>query len=362
MEHVDLRSKNITKVKSQLTELLVTSRKGSKLNRTIDDYLVANHSRKVFPRLRSPLGLLRYIGVKKNAPLWFVANLIERQFQIKWATRTGEPEEFNYYDVCGVDKSKAKMERRYLEYGPLNAYIKVQLYRYCKGNHIKDYTKTDLCPLVYFKTIEDNAKEWRVWNTSEGTFSKLPSPFNDHFQWIRKPVRDYIFKNASPVECSRESMTKALRKHSLYWVIVQNTDFKSCDVNLSDVGKTLVYVGKASKGIEERWIKDSKSHCSLMIKCLNNVLSMPRYQPEILKGIQLVQARLLLAKLRNENNEIKEEKPALFLVKTYDGKEAEKDLKCEEKFHINGKNIYGKNIINNVPWKPKDMAYGMNGR
>ena len=87
-------------------------------------------------------------------------------------------------------------------------------------------------------------------------------------------------------------------------------------MELDEISRTQVYVGKANNGIRGRWTKDKGNHCDMMKKCLDNVNDMETYDPSRLKGIQLVDARLALAKVRRE-------KTALFVMKTF-GDEVEK--------------------------------------
>ena len=314
--------------------------------RVIFNHLMPVRSR---PELKSPLDLANkeVAGIKKSARQWFVTNLIERQFQIKWATENGGPDEFNFYEFCNLAHGKTAN----LKYKPRNAHVKVQLYRYCSQNRTENYSQEQLCPPVYMQT----AQGWKTWDPVTRKFDA----FSNGFKWIQEPILDFI--TATAVEKNGDA--KALEEPTLYWAVVQDKDVKSGDhLKIKDIGKTQVYVGKANNGVKGRWLNDGESHCKMMKTCLNNVQNMRTYEPERLEGIQLVDARLLLAKLR-------EEKCALFVMKTYCGKEAEKNLKADEKNHINGikfkKKVRKYNIVPSEicpGWKPKSMAYGMNGR
>ena len=326
-----------------------------------------------WPTLKSPLDLANkeVVGIKQGAPHWFLKNLIERQFQIKWATKNGEPDEFNFYKFCDLErlkpvKSKNKHKEMtdgktaHLKYKPRNAHVKTQLYRHCSVNTKNDCSKEQLCPPVYMRTKE---KGWIKCNPVKKKFIRVTSQnikFSEHFSWIKEPIRNFISETA--VEIGDSVLENVLKKHTLYWAVVQDTDFQSGNLlKIKDIGETQVYVGKANNGVEGRWLKDNNSHCRMMKKCLDNVQIMATYQPKQLKDIQLVDARLLLAKLRSE-------KCALFVMKTY-CEDDKNDLEAHEKKHIDGLKIKSKNKkFNIVPakicrdWKPKYMAYGMNGR
>ena len=84
-----------------------------------------------------------------------------------------------------------------------------------------------------------------------------------------------------------------------------------------------MYVGKAENGIRARWLDERGSHCEAMKKCVDNARAMTTYDPLRLKGIELVEARLTLAKVRRD-------RCALFLVKTF-GDDVEKATIAHEK-------------------------------
>ena len=117
-----------------------------------------------WPKLKSSLDLANkeVVGIYNNAPQWFLKNLIERQFQIKWATESvdNEPDEYNFYKFCDLERLKPVETKNkhkemtddktaHLKYKPRNAHVKTQLYRHCSVNTKNDYSKEKLCPPVY---------------------------------------------------------------------------------------------------------------------------------------------------------------------------------------------------------------------
>ena len=84
-----------------------------------------------------------------------------------------------------------------------------------------------------------------------------------------------------------------------------------------------VFVGKAENGIRRAWIEDTGGHGDMMKRCADHVRSMTTYDPLRLKGMHLVDARLLLAKLRGD-------KCGVFLLKTF-GDDSEKATIAREK-------------------------------
>ena len=97
-----------------------------------------------------------------------------------------------------------------------------------------------------------------------------------------------------------------------------------------------------------------------MKKCLSVFRDVKTYNAELVSDVQLVDAVLLLEKLKKNENS------ALFLMQTFDGEE---ELRDAEKRNIDGKrspidrlNIIPYSELGLRPrWKPIDMAYGMNG-
>ncbi|CAB3993248.1 Hypothetical predicted protein [Paramuricea clavata] len=306
------------------------------------------------------------IGIKKQAPICFVTKLIEQQFSIQWDTDSvngvKEPEDFNFYTFCDVQKLKKARngndeqmggKTKHLKYDPRRAHVMVKLYRYCRANTIMEYSVKGLCPYVYIRT----RRGWNEWNPLGGT-NTFKSAEHSHFSWMNNHIYDYISSHA--IKIKENGIEKALKKHTLYWAVVQDGDFlPGTHLQLNVIGKTQVYVGKANNGINGRWLADANSHCKMMKICLGNVQEMTTYEPLRVHGIQLVDARILLAKLRGEQC-------ALFVMNTYN-KDAASVLEEDEKAHIKGE-LPGNGdenveLLTQCPdWKPKYMAYGMNGR
>ena len=84
-----------------------------------------------------------------------------------------------------------------------------------------------------------------------------------------------------------------------------------------------MFVGKAEGGIRRAWIDDNGSHGDMMKRCAEHVRSMTKYDPLRLKGMNLVDARLVLGKLRGD-------KCSIFLLKTF-GDDSEKAIIAREK-------------------------------
>ena len=96
-----------------------------------------------------------------------------------------------------------------------------------------------------------------------------------------------------------------------------------------------------------------------MKRCLSVFRDVKTYNAELVSDVQLVDAVLLLEKLKGNANS------ALFLMQTFDDKD---ELGVAEKRNIVGKTMSSDhyNIIPHKPlrlrsrWEPINMAYGMN--
>ncbi len=312
----------------------------------MDDYFIPVEDPSEFELLRSPLDLAKYL--KKPSKIWrqwLVKNIIEHQFDIRWKTPDGDPDDYTFYQFCNNENTTDL-----LRYKPRQAHVKATLYKECRRRNVNDLrkiTKENLCPTVYMRTTD----EWVSWRADEDEFNDIED-INTHLSWIDSSILTFITENADEQNNDDESVKKSLQKPTLYWAVLDDSDFKpGGKLKLKEIGRTQVYVGRATYGIQGRWTKDSKSHCKMMKKCLDNVCAMTRYDPLKLEGISLVDARLTLAKVRGE-------KTALFVIKTFDDAKA---LEEAEESHRKGETVDDKNIIPWEPkWEPKNMRYGMN--
>ncbi|XP_028409655.1 uncharacterized protein LOC114532367 [Dendronephthya gigantea] len=275
----------------------------------------------MLPTARSPLDLAKH--VKKSAPLWLVKNLLKYQFRIKWATKTGLPSCFSFYEFC-----EAQGNLKHLKYKPKKAQVRVELYHESlkrSGSEIQ-LGEEQLCPLVYIKTTSG----WKTWRADGGKIGEVRGI--EEFKWIHESVRNYILENAdemrgdSEEDQSRKEATnlqKALDKPALFWLVVNDEFQTGPSSQLREICHTQVFVGKADNGIRRAWIEDTGSHGDMMKRCAEHVRSMTTYDPLRLKGISLVDARLVLAKLRGD-------KCGVFLLKTF-GDDSEKAIITKEK-------------------------------
>ena len=262
-----------------------------------------------FEKALSPLDMAEYIN---DVSADLVKNLIQHQFKIKWDTPTGEPKNYTFHEFC----DKANATELFKSYNLRRAHVEATLYKECRRKNVVDLkaiTKRELCPKVYIRT----ANGWKTWNAATNTFANC----EDSSEWMNASIKTIIEENADGQTNDESKLKESLDKPTLYWAVVDDTDFKRGDkLKLEPIGRTQVYVGQAKRGIKGRWIADGRSHCEMMKKCLDNVCAMTTYDPLRLEEIQLVDARLTLAKVRGENT-------ALFVMKTFG---AARDVKKAE--------------------------------
>ena len=201
-------------------------------------------------------------------------------------------------------------------------------------------SKEQLCPTVYIKTNDG----WKTWQAHDDEFSHVKD-INVDLSWIDPHILEFITQNADVQRGdSIDSLKNSLKKPTLYWAVLKDGDFiPGQNLKLESISQTQVYVGKANNGIRGRWTKDKGNHCEMMKKCLDRACAMTTYDPLRLEGIQLVDARLALAKVRQvteptpdlfPRQKPQEEKTALFVIKTF-GDDVEKaDLKLRASYNV----------------------------
>ena len=333
-EKVDLTNQNSLVVSQELYQLL----KNDDNKLPLSHYFVSSVSpnpvsppvswEQMLQTARSPLDMAEYL--KKDAPQWLVKKMIEHQFDIKWKTTTGEPDDYTFYQFCAkAEKTTKPKDFDFFKYIPRQAHVKATLYKECRRrsvNDLRSISKEKLCPIVYIRV----AHGWIAWAgdkyelDGETVYDINETDINENVSWIHQSILKFIKENADE---QVENLKNILAKPTLYWAVLNDRDFMSGGkLKLKPIGQTQVYVGKANNGIQGRWIKDKDNHCATMKKCLDNVCGMTTYDPSILEGIQLVDARLTLAKVRGERT-------ALFVIKTF-GDDVEKAQIVQQKAEV----------------------------
>jgi hypothetical protein len=271
------------------------------INKAIKNKVLAEGNKK--EKASSPLDMAEHIN---DPPAKSVKKLFENQNKIEWNTKTRQPVDCTFYDFCNT-----KNTNKFFTYKLRRAHTKVTLFEECMRKdvvHLQAITKRELCPKVYIKTVNG----WKTWDAVTNTTANREK---DSFEWMDKSIMAFIEENADVQEDDVSTLKECLKKPTLYWAVLHDSDFKPSDKQkLEPTGKTQVYVGRAVRGIQRRWITDDTT---MITKCLDNMCAMPTYDPSGLEGIQSWHAaRLALALGRGDNT-------ALFVMKTF-GDDVEK--------------------------------------
>ncbi len=401
---VDLGCENKV-VNPELHQLLDNGR-----NESLDHHFIPVDDPSEFELLRSPLDLVKYLKKPKpkRAPQWLVESIIQHQFDIRWNTPNGDPNDYTFYEFCEKENTT-----EFFKYKPRQAHVKATLYKECRRRNVNDLRKItkkkeNLCPTVYIRTTGG----WKSWRANKDEFNDIDvKDINTNINtdsWIDSSIFTFITEKADEQKNDDESV---LEKPTLYWAVLKDSDFKPGEkLKLKEIGQTQVYVGRANKGIKGRWTRDGNNHCKMMKTFLDNVCDMMTvmtYDPSRLKGITLVDARLALAKVRGEETalfviktfgddvekaeiaqkkaeaSLREAKEFLRVAKTEERKsilreevaeldkaiavtkrfksEAEDLLTIAETLHLDGKRVNDSSEkIIDMTWTPKNMGYGMN--
>ena len=344
--------------KDGLKELLCDSPPRRIKRKGIDSYFNIPDLVQYRCELRSPLDFITNRILSPKTSQTFLKKFIECQFQLKWATQqNGWPREFSYYDFCEVicqHWKQRNMRQTVLKNKVRSAQVKVQLYKHYISHTQHEFEVIDLCPIVYVRTGE---RQWQSLDTELKV--ALEGECVNNFDWISEPIRRYILSEAETIP-EAELGDERLTKHTLYWAVVQDSNFQAGGkLKLNQIGRTQVYVGKANNGIKNRWLTGPNSHCHNMKKFLSVFRDVKTYNAELVSDVQLVDAVLLLEKLKGNTNS------ALFLMQTFD---STKELRKAERRNIVGKKM-SSDHYNIIPrkalrlrsrWEPINMAYGMN--
>ena len=176
----------------------LVDKKSKQVNEELYDLLARGNETKKSPReyflktvnlteeITSPRVLAEKC-LKSDAAQWLVENTIQRQFDMKWDTPTGEPD-YSFYDFCCTEKTK-----KYFKYIPRQAHVRATLYKeYCSNP--KQYKKIRhdalrlpkkvLCPIVYFSTI-NGWKAWQAYDEEHDKEDIIREVNSSHeFEWM----------------------------------------------------------------------------------------------------------------------------------------------------------------------------------
>ena len=285
-----------------------------------------------------------------------VKKLFATQYKFKWHTETGDPDQFSFYGFC-TDLKDAGGED-VMTYDTRKAHTISGLYRVRDKLHkIRPLTHRELCPPVYVRTLVGKRWTWKKWvcNRDRSVFEATDEETD--IDWITNvPLRDYITVHS--VQNDRDVAFPNEKNHHLYWAMFEEDDFEETQPHAAhgdNLGTTQVYVGKAMRGIKDRWVANTKSHCRNMELSRNVMYNMMNYDQNTLKGQQLVDLRLLLHKADTYHQERHGgDRCGLFIM----GRQGYGDRENSEKRDRKGIPLQlGRNVWHCTP---TNMKFGMN--
>ena len=298
-------------------------------------------------KAKSPLDFADKLNGSTDSKIKLIEKLIQHQFEIRWNTKSGDPEDFTYSKFCAKAGS-----RDLLHYSPRDAQVKVQLYKeFLKHGLKKPSDSGELCPAIYMQDQAGGWKQW-TWGENKGKHSNQQvfqtiENIETELEWMQGPIFKAVKQN---LDKNNGELSQSLTKPSVYWAVINDNDFLAGPpLDLNKVGKSQVYIGETKNGIRKRWFTDGKNHGNCIMDSLNDKPSPT--------NAQLVHARLALAYFREENR-------ALFLMNTSDNKESVQEEQNRQIEGFTTKDGGKKHIVPLPPekgqWRSRDMEYGLN--
>jgi hypothetical protein len=321
---------------------------------------------------KSPRDLVSVLVANNDATKATVKKLFEKQYEFKWHTGTGDPDQFSFYGFC--EDVKDVEGEDVMMYDTRKAHVISRLYHAQKElQKIRHLPYKKLCPPVYVRTRSFGGIRWRwtkwIFNCENNEFITNTHINTNINSWILKDNQLITHLEHNSVLTSATGQLPNEVGH-LYWAVLKEDDYDN-DREPTEIlpFRTQVYVGIAKNGIKERWTGGGTSHCKKMEFARDVMCDMLSYDPTALRSEQLVDLRLLLHKACNQDDETS----GLFIMEQFT-KEDDTEQIIGDKSRLvpaEGKNINGKktssdefilNVRQNENWIPKDMNYGMNKR
>ena len=301
---------------------------------------------------RSPRDLARVLVENGDATTAAVEKLFEKQYELRWHTTTGDPDQFSFYGFCqDVDQAGGE---NVMMYSTRRAHVISRLYHAQEELlKIRGLTYREHCPPVYVCTKIDERWTWKKWICHPHRREFEVCAGETDIDWISsEPLRNYITVN-SVQDYHNETLPNG-NKHLVYWAVIEEDDFEEPHVaHGNNLGKTQVYVGRARHGIKERWAGSlDSSHCRNMELTRNVMYNMMNYDPDTLSRKQLVDLRFLLHKAHHPDGS----NSGLFIM----GLQGYDDYEQAETSNRQGIPLR----VGEAKWTliPTNMKFGMNDR
>ena len=296
---------------------------------------------------KSPLDFVNILVSNHDANGEAVKKLFEKQCEIKWHTKTGDPDPFSFYKFCKSVEDAGGED--VMTYDTRRAHVISKLYQTQeKLRGIRGLAHQKLCPPIYVRSFRKKS-QWATWTWKESKTWELKNKQN--IDWItNKDLKNYI---------TDESKTQNERckdfphnNQQLYWLVIEEDD-PNLEQAEDRTFKTQVYVGRAKNGVRERWLSSGTSHCKKMQFARDVMCNMLSFDPTALRSEQLVDLRVLLHKACNPDGS----KSGLFIMDEFPDNKA---LVEAEGNDIDGIELKKGETSDTYTFRVTDMKYGMN--
>ena len=141
---------------------------------------------------RSPRDLVSVLVENGDATTAVVQKLFEKQYELRWHTTTGDPDQFSFYGLCqDVDQAGGE---NVMTYNTRRAHVISRLYHAQEESiKIRGLTYREHCPPVYVRTKINERWTWKKWicHPHRREFEVCAGETN--IDWIsNEPLRNYI--------------------------------------------------------------------------------------------------------------------------------------------------------------------------
>ncbi len=150
--------------------------------------------------------------------------LFEKQYELRWHTTTGDPDQFSFYGFCqDVDQAGGE---NVMTYNTRRAHVISRLYHAQEELlKIRGLTYREHCPPVYVRTKIDERWTWKKWICHPHRREFEVCAGETDIDWIsNEPLRNYI---TVIIQCKIIIMKLFPTEKSIfYWAVIEEDDFE----------------------------------------------------------------------------------------------------------------------------------------
>jgi hypothetical protein len=175
---------------------------------------------------KSPRNLVSILAARGDANREAVKKLFATQYEFKWRTETGDPDQFSFYGFCQDLKNAGGED--VMTCDTRKAHVISRLYhaqeKLHKIRHLTHLTHRQLYPPVYVRTLANNRWTWKKWICNRDRSVFEATDVETDINWITNvPLRNYITKYS--VQNDRDAAFPNGENH-LYWALLEDDDLE----------------------------------------------------------------------------------------------------------------------------------------